>query len=93
MNPSVDLPNDDHVEADITRIVAITVGKNRRPFGVDDSILSIRGNFESYALLELILRLEDAFGIQIGDDELDPDYFESIGTISTFVRSKLNGKQ
>ena len=81
-------PSENDVETMVTDIVALTMGKNRWGPGRDESIFSIRDHIDSFALLELVLRLEEAFGIRIEDNELDPDHFESIRTISEFVSSK-----
>jgi acyl carrier protein len=46
---------------------------------------------DSVSLLELVVGLEEEFGIVIGDDEFDIKNFESITALSSFVRSKLPG--
>jgi len=93
MSPDLNVPSEDRVESAITELVSATLGKSRRQLGLEDTVFSIRDHFDSYALLELVLRLEEAFGIRIGDDELDPDHFESVKTMSAFINFKLNQEQ
>ena len=89
VNSHTEMPGERDIEAAVTQLVTATLGKNRRHLAADDSVLSLRDHFDSFALLELVLQLEEAFAIHIGDDELDPDYFESIRTISAFVEQKV----
>jgi acyl carrier protein len=44
---------------------------------------------DSLGLVELLLGLEDEFGINISADDLELDRFRSISSITTFVASKL----
>jgi acyl carrier protein len=43
---------------------------------------------DSVSLLELVVGLEEEFGIVIGDDEFDIQHFGSISALAAFVRSK-----
>jgi acyl carrier protein len=42
----------------------------------------------SVAMIELVYALEDRFDIRIGDDEVAPENFASIGTLTTLVARK-----
>jgi len=55
----------------------------------DDSLFSTNKAFDSFALLELVLRLEEAFQMNIPDEDLDPDVFFSINTITAYICDKL----
>jgi acyl carrier protein len=79
------------VEAGVTAAVAATLAMNRRSSKIDDALPALRSTLDSYALLELVLRLEETFGIRIEDDELDPDHFESIRTLTSFISGKAGG--
>lgn len=52
-------------------------------------LLSGAKAFSSFSLLELILRLEEAFGIQIPDQDLDLERFETVQTIADYVERRL----
>lgn len=48
--------------------------------------------FTSLMFVELILSLEEAFGIEILDEEIGPGRFSTLGRIAEYVRSKLDGR-
>jgi acyl carrier protein len=46
--------------------------------------------FDSYAVVSLVLALETRFGFQIDDEDLTADIFESLGSLVSFVdRNRL----
>ncbi len=49
------------------------------------------GLIDSLGVLEVVTFIEKEFGITLTDEELLPENFESIGSISNFVRHKMNG--
>jgi acyl carrier protein len=49
------------------------------------------GVLDSLGILDLVHFLENEMLVQIADDELTPDNFESLERVAQFVRSKLNG--
>jgi acyl carrier protein len=54
----------------------------------DDVSLVAGGLVDSTGMLEVIVFIEEKFGIKIGDDEVVPSNLESIGRISAFVTRK-----
>jgi acyl carrier protein len=52
-----------------------------------DSLLE-KGLLDSMALVKLIAFLEERFGIVLGDDEFDPDNFETIEAIAKLIEAK-----
>ena len=52
-----------------------------------DSLLE-KGLLDSMALVKLIAFLEERFGIALGDDEFDPDNFETIEAIAKLIEAK-----
>lgn len=54
----------------------------------DDYRLLDNGLLDSMSLVRLLTHLEDAFGVSIADDELDPENFETIETIAAMIASK-----
>jgi hypothetical protein len=44
---------------------------------------------DSLAIVELIVALQNWFGIEIKDDEIVGDIFESLGRLAAFVRGKV----
>lgn len=62
----------------------------KHTIGIDDSLLD-NGIIDSMGVLELVDFIENKFGIMLSDDELLSDVFESIRSLSAFVRAKRNG--
>jgi len=61
-----------------------------RKAGLDrESPLLERGILDSLGVLDVVGFLEGEFSIVIADDELVPEHFKSIGTLSSFVLKKL----
>lgn len=84
--------NNQELENTIIQLVASTLGHKPRQFKSTTPLLSSQIDFDSFALMELILRLEDTFGLTIPDEDLDPDIFYSIETITAYVRVRLAQK-
>lgn len=56
----------------------------------DDASLLELGIVDSVGVMELVLFVEEAFSLQIADDEIVLENFDSITQLSKFVQSKLN---
>ena len=77
------------VEDTISRLVASTLGKKPGSVKPDDPLFSSQAGFDSFSLMELVLRLEDTFELSIPDDDLDPDNFHSVRTIAAYLSVRL----
>lgn len=66
-------------------------------FIVDQDIMALPGNasltdhgiLDSMGVLELVLHLEESYGIHISETETTPDNLDTIDNAVRFVRSKL----
>jgi acyl carrier protein len=58
--------------------------------GNEDPLLK-NGLIDSLGILEVVTFLEKEFSITVTDEELLPENFDSIWTLSKFVRTKTNG--
>jgi len=47
------------------------------------------GEFDSIAILELLVWLETTFGVSISDEDLTVDRFDSVGKIADYVMDRL----
>jgi len=56
-------------------------------FSDEDSLLDA-GVIDSLGILDLVGFLEETFGLQASDDDLNPENFDSIATLVRFVESK-----
>jgi acyl carrier protein len=54
----------------------------------DKSLLTDYG-VDSVSLLELVVGLEEEFGVVVGDDEFKVANFETVAALAGFVRGKL----
>ena len=59
--------------------------------GVDDSFLD-KGIIDSTGILEIIMFLEEEFGIKVADSEMLPENLDSIANIVRFITKKGAGK-
>ena len=58
--------------------------------GREEALLK-NGLIDSLGILEVVTFLEKEFDITVSDEELLPENFDSIWTLSNFVQSKTNG--
>ena len=71
-------------------LVVKSVDEERAHIGPDTPLFSSLGRFDSFALLELVLRLESTFGLSIPDEDLDRDIFKSPQAIVGYVYGRLH---
>lgn len=76
---------------DILRTYFAEKNAKAKDLGADDSLLD-KGLLDSMAIVKLIAFLEERFGVQLGDDEFDPDNFETIAAITKLIESKSADK-
>jgi acyl carrier protein len=62
-------------------------GSSDRAFNDEDSFLE-KEIIDSTGVLELVSFVEERFGIEVGDEELIPDNFDSINKLGEYVRKK-----
>ncbi len=62
---------------------------DRSLLGPEDSFLE-RGLIDSTGMLEVILYLEETFGIQVADEEMIPANLDSVRRIAEYVHRKLS---
>ncbi|MCW5569850.1 MAG: acyl carrier protein [Steroidobacteraceae bacterium] len=55
--------------------------------GLDESFLG-RGLIDSTGMLEVILFLEENFGVKVGDNEMVPENLDSVNRIAAFIERK-----
>ena len=69
----------------------ILPGAADKSIGDDDSFLE-QGLIDSTGILELVGFVEDEFKIEVADDELIPDNFDSIEKLAAYVKAKSDGR-
>ena len=80
---------DERIEDKLKKMVVARLFMKIPPDSIeeDKSLVDAYG-VDSVSLLELVVGLEEEFGIVIGDDEFDIKNYESIQALAAFVRSK-----
>lgn len=62
------------------------------PVGVNVSLVE-SGLIDSTSIFDLIQHLEETYNITIDDEEIDPENFDTVEKIATFVTSKQERAQ
>jgi D-alanine--poly(phosphoribitol) ligase subunit 2 len=70
------------------RIAGVFSGALHLDVPASDTDLFDTGVLDSMAFVELLLQLENEFGVATSVDDLEPDNFRSIDSIAEFVRSR-----
>lgn len=81
------------VEAKIRAYIAenILFSKNGYPYADTASFLE-NGIIDSMNVLELVVFVEENFGLTVDDQEVVPENFDSVARLSEFVRRKAPAK-
>jgi acyl carrier protein len=70
-------------------IEILNLGKTGQAMTAQSHLLGAYAELDSMAVINLITRLEEHFGFDVEDDEINGQVFETLGTLSAFVDSKL----
>lgn len=57
----------------------------------DEASLLEEGIVDSTGVLELVAYLEETYGLEVQDEEIVPENFDSIRSLCRYVHSKLGG--
>ena len=80
---------EERIEDRLKRLIASRLFLKIAPDAIDDnkSLIDAYG-VDSVSLLELVVGLEEEFGIMIPDEEFNLKHFETVAALAAFVRSK-----
>lgn len=67
----------------------ILFSSNGYPYADDASFLE-EGIVDSMGIMELVAFVDDNFGIEVEDEELVPDNFDSISRLASYIRFKAS---
>jgi len=70
---------------------ALELGDRADSFDMSTALFESLVELDSMAVVHVVTALEDHFGFVIEDHEIDGDIFETVGTLTTFVQSKVEG--
>lgn len=76
---------------DVCRILIEILGLDgsREALTENTPLLGSLPEFDSMAVVSILTALEEHYGIFIEDDEVDASIFETVGTLCTFISSKV----
>jgi acyl carrier protein len=78
------------IEEQIREYIAKNLLFNSNGFNYTDTASFLEeGIVDSQGVMELLLFVEDTFGISVDDLEITPDNFDSVSRLGNFVRRKL----
>lgn len=77
---------------EVKTVVTKTLGIEARADSLTPTtpLLGSLPEFDSMAVLKVILALEKHFGVTVDDDEVTGELFETLGTLAAFIEQKLN---
>ena len=73
----------------LLELVTLTLPKRQNEINLTTPLFGSDDAFDSFGLMEFVLRLEDTFSLTIPDNHLDPDIFFSIQTIINYLHQRL----
>jgi acyl carrier protein len=56
----------------------------------DDTSFLDEGIVDSTGVVELVLFVEEKFGISVNDEEIVPDNFDSVNRLAAYIQQKLH---
>lgn len=79
------------VTTEVLRLLdeALSLDGRSASFTRDTHLLGAVPELDSMAVVAFLASLEDHFGIEIDDDDIDGQVFSSVGSLSDFVAGKL----
>jgi acyl carrier protein len=81
-----------HIEDRIKRVISerLRLRVNIRKISRNTPLIGKGLGLDSIALQELVVSLEEEFGIFIDESELRIEFFENIGSLAKFISKELN---
>lgn len=67
----------------------LQLGGRVERLGRESSLLNGIPEFDSMAVVSVVTALEEVFGIEVDDEDISAETFETLGSLTDFVGSKL----
>ncbi len=78
------------IEDRLKQLIAKRLFLKVAPEAIDENKSLIDGyGVDSVSLLELVVGVEEEFGVTIPDEEFDIKHFETVAALAAFIRGKL----
>lgn len=68
---------------------SLQLGGRASALSAEDRLIGAIPEFDSMAVVSVITKIEEEFGITVDDDELSADVFETLGSLERFVSGKV----
>lgn len=78
------------IHSEIRNFLANALKRDTGQLANADSLLEA-GVIDSLGVLELVGYIETQYGVQVSEDEMMPENFDSVDAIAAFVTRRLNG--
>jgi acyl carrier protein len=69
---------------------ALQLGDRAQGLAPDTQLLGSIAEFDSMTVVTVLTLLEDRLGLEIEDDDISADVFETVGSLVCFVESKCS---
>jgi acyl carrier protein len=81
----------DELAAALIRVLRVSQSlPAEQPIGLDTRLLKAGLGLDSVAVLEFVLALEAEFECRIEDDEMEPRWFTTVGSVMELMQKKLS---
>ena len=77
------------IEQTVTKLLTRELDQAELPATVTASGLMSDGAIDSLAMLEIVMKLEEIYGVSLDAFEVNPDNFDTIADIARLVHAKL----
>ena len=80
------------IETQVRRLMRDTlqIGERADTFRADSPLLGAIPELDSMAVVTLITAVEEDFGLEFDDDEINAEIFETFGSLVGFISKKLD---
>ncbi|MTV36426.1 acyl carrier protein [Duganella radicis] len=73
----------------VCQILRTTLGLGQQPLNEHTPLLGAMPELDSMAVASLIIALEQHYGFEVRDDEISARHFATVGSLASFVASKM----
>ena len=75
--------------AQLTTLLADILELDSGTFDESTELLGALPEFDSMAVVKVITAMEETFGIDVDDDDIDASLFETVGSLLEYIEAQL----
>ncbi|HEY8472307.1 MAG TPA: acyl carrier protein [Natronosporangium sp.] len=76
---------------ELVKVLATTLGIDAGRLNASTPLFGSLPELDSMAVVELVVAIEERFGVSFDEDEVTAEVFETVGSLAALVESKRNG--